>query len=108
MDVKISSSPVRLTVFLSGELDHHSAASMRAQTDKAIIESTARLIRLDFGQITFMDSSGIGFVMGRYRLAHGKGAQVEVTNLTKKYLQIMKLAGLEKLVSLKSEQEVNK
>lgn len=108
MAVRISSSPVRLTVFLSGELDHHSAAAMRAETDQAIIESTARCIRLDFGEISFMDSSGVGFLMGRYRLAKSKGAEVEAVNLSRKYIQIMKMAGLEKLIKLRSAEEVNK
>lgn len=108
MAVRISSSPVRLTVFLSGELDHHSAAAMRAETDQAIIESTARCIRLDFAEISFMDSSGVGFVMGRYRLARSKGAEIEAVNLSCKYIQIMKMAGLEQLVRLRPAEEAKK
>ncbi len=105
MSVKILSSPVRLSVILSGELDHHSAAAMRAEADRAILSSRAPTVSLDFGAISFMDSSGIGFVMGRYRLANARGAAVEVTNLSKKQLKIMKMSGLEKLVSLKEKQE---
>ncbi len=100
MPVKLSTSPVRLTALLSGELDHHSAPALRAETDRALLCTTARMLRLDFERVSFMDSSGVGFVMGRYRLAKSKGMSVEVTGLNKKYLTIMKMSGLQNLVSL--------
>lgn len=100
MPIKTSSSPVRLSVLLSGELDHHSAPALRAETDRAVLGSVAKTLRLDFENVSFMDSSGVGFVMGRYCLAKSKGMAVEVTGLNKKYLTIMKMSGLQNLVSL--------
>ena len=108
MAVRISSSPVRLSVLLSGELDHHTAAAMRAEADGAILGSAAKTVNLDFGAVSFMDSSGVGFVMGRYRLARARGARVEVTNLSKKQMKIMKMSGLDGLVTLKERQENQK
>ncbi len=103
MAIKITSTPVRLTVSLSGEIDHHNAAVLRLETDEAIQTSSASIIRLDFGDVTFMDSSGIGFVLGRYRIAESFGANIEVVNLSGRLYSMMKLAGLEKLVTLKSK-----
>ena len=101
MAVKISSTPVRVTISVSGEIDHHNAAALRYEADEAIQTYLAPNVRLDFGEVTFMDSSGIGFVLGRYRIAESYGGNVEVVNLSQRLYAIMKLAGLEKLVKLK-------
>ena len=101
MAVKITSTPMRLTVCLSGEIDHHNAAVLRLEADEAIQSSLAPNVRLDFGEVTFMDSSGIGFVLGRYRIVESYGGNVEVTNLSQRNYSMMQLAGLEKLVTLK-------
>lgn len=103
MAIKITSTPVRLTITLSGEIDHHNAAVLRLDADEAMQTSLAPNIRLDFGEVTFMDSSGIGFVLGRYRIAESFGANVEVVNLSSRLYMMMKLAGLEKLVTLKTK-----
>ena len=103
MSIKIDSAPVRLTVKLSGEIDHHNAAALRLEADEAIHMSTARVLRLDFDDVTFMDSSGIGFVLGRYKVAESYGIGVEVVNLPLRLYSMMKLAGLEKLVTLKTK-----
>lgn len=103
MAIKITSTPVRLTISLSGEIDHHNAAALRLEADEAIQSTLAPNIRLDFGEVTFMDSSGIGFVLGRYKIAESFGANVEVVNLSGRLYSMMKLAGLEKLVTLKTK-----
>lgn len=101
MAVKITSTPMRLTVCLSGEIDHHNAAVLRLEADEAIQSSLAPNVRLDFGEVTFMDSSGIGFVLGRYRIVESYGGNIEVVNLSQRIYSMMQLAGLEKLVTLK-------
>ena len=103
MAIKISSTPARLTIELSGEIDHHNAAVLRLEADEAIQSSMPQTVRLDFGEVTFMDSSGIGFVLGRYRIAESCSASMEVVNLSVRLYTMMKLAGLEKLVTLKTK-----
>ena len=105
MAIKINTTPVRITVVLSGEIDHHNAAALRLEADEAIQSSLAPNVRLDFGDVTFMDSSGIGFVMGRYRIVNSYGGNVEVVNLTDRIYSMMKLAGLDKLVTLRKKTE---
>ena len=106
MSLKISSTPVRLTLELSGEIDHHNAAVLRIEADEAIQASLSPNVRLDFREVTFMDSSGIGFVLGRYRIVESYGGNVEVVNLSGRLYSMMKLAGLEKLVKLKRKKDV--
>lgn len=68
MVIRMDASPSGVTIWLSGELDHHAARSLREQIDGAVDRTGAKRLRLDFEGVTFMDSSGIGLVMGRYRL----------------------------------------
>ncbi len=103
MAVRISSTPVRVTIEISGEIDHHNAAALRYEADEAIQTYLAPNVRLDFGEVTFMDSSGIGFVLGRYRIVESYGGNVEVVNLPQRLYSIMKLAGLDKLVKLRTK-----
>lgn len=103
MAVKISVTPMRVTVAVSGEIDHHNAAVIRYEADEAIQASLSPNVRIDFGDVTFMDSSGIGFVMGRFRIVQSYGGNLEVVNLTDRIYAMMKLAGLDKLVTLRKK-----
>lgn len=103
MAIKISATPVRLTIAVSGEIDHHNAAALRMEADEAIQTAQVKNVRLDFGEVTFMDSSGIGFVLGRYRIVESFGGSIEVVNLSGRLFSMMQLAGLEKLMILKKK-----
>ena len=100
MAIKISSTPVRITVSLSGEIDHHNAAMLRLEADSAIQSSLAPNVRLDFDDVTFMDSSGIGLVMGRYRNLVKLGAELHIINAPPPIYKMMKLAGIERLATM--------
>ena len=65
--MNINSTGEVLTVFLQGEIDHHTAKGMREEIDRAIDFNMPSLLILDFSQVTFMDSSVIGLVMGRFK-----------------------------------------
>ena len=97
MVMRMSTGAEGLTVWLSGELDHHAAREMREQIDGAIDRSSAKTVWLDFSGITFMDSSGIGLIMGRYRRMVSQGGALFVVGASDRLLRVMKLAGLEKL-----------
>ena len=66
MGIKIESSGQTVTAYLDGEIDHHSAREMRETIDRELESGNVKLLILDFRDVTFMDSSGIGLVMGRY------------------------------------------
>ena len=80
-----------------GEIGHHSAAQMREKIDESVIQSGAKTLVLDFSLVTFMDSSGIGLVMGRFRLMQENGGELVLQNLPAPLRKVMKLAGLDKL-----------
>ena len=68
MNMQLSYKEGVLTAFLAGEIDHHSAREMREQIDEAAQKHKPYCLRLDFSQVPFMDSSGIGLILGRVRL----------------------------------------
>ncbi len=100
MPIKISSEENKIIAFLSGEIDHHVASSLRREIDIAVRECNPDLLVLDFSQVTFMDSSGIGLVMGRYKLMNELNGKISVQNPPPHIKKVMKLSGIEKLASI--------
>ncbi len=82
---------------LSGEIDHHCAKEIRSDIDLAIEKLKPQKLILDYGNVTFMDSSGIGLVMGRYKAMKALGGFVIVDNTSSQIKKVMRLAGLDKL-----------
>lgn len=107
MPVRIISTQQRVTAFLEGEIDHHTAAALRMEIDDAVQRNKPKTLKLDFADVTFMDSSGIGLVMGRFRTVQPLGGKLIVSNLSPQVYKIMQLAGLEKIVTLSKREEVN-
>ena len=97
MVIRMRTDANTLTVWLTGELDHHAARTLREQVDGAVDRSSAKALCLDFSGVTFMDSSGIGLIMGRYRLMLSRGGTLSVVGASERLRRVMKLAGLEKL-----------
>ena len=83
-----------LTVLLTGEIDHHCAGKIRDEIDAAIEHHRPENLVMDFGGVSFMDSSGIGLVMGRYKLMKSIGGSVSVANTPKPLRRVMRLSGL--------------
>ena len=102
MGVEIISNPLSVSALLSGEIDHHTAAAMRADIDAAAVAQQPKILRLDFEDVTFMDSSAVGLVMGRYRLLQGWQGRLEVTNLSERDYKMMRLAGTQRLHTRKA------
>ncbi len=100
MSVKISVKGEVVTAYLGGELDHHSAREMREAIDASIELNMPSLLVLDFSGVSFMDSSGIGLVMGRYRNLQPTGAQLHITGTSPQITKVMRLSGIERLAKL--------
>lgn len=100
MSVEITVKGEVLTAYLSGELDHHTAAGMRQAVDEAVELNMPSLLVLDFSGVSFMDSSGIGLVMGRYRNISRRGGELHISGASPQLYKVMRLAGLERLAIL--------
>lgn len=88
----------RLTVKLSGEIDHHIAEGLRDKIDREMDKRGVKNLVLDFLDVTFMDSSGIGIVLGRYRRLSKKGGKVAIRNCSRTVKKIMEMSGIFQLM----------
>ncbi len=100
MTIDIKSANGHAVVTLNGEIDHHNAQEIRTQLDNYIITAQPTELTMDFEKITFMDSSGIGLIMGRSRLIRECGGNLEVRNPQPYIRRVLKLAGMERLVKI--------
>ena len=87
-----------LIVNVSKELDHHNAEIIRDEIDKLIIKNNIKCVIFDFSNTEFMDSSGIGVIMGRYKNIKNMGGNVVVTNVNTRMDRIFKLSGLYRII----------
>jgi stage II sporulation protein AA (anti-sigma F factor antagonist) len=83
-----------LVVKLNGELDHHTAEGIREEVDKEIDNNNIKNIIFDLEGMHFMDSSGIGVVIGRYKKVQKLGGQAGVINMNSRVERIFKMSGL--------------
>ena len=87
------------TICLRGELDHHSATSLKEKLDSAILSGgEGLLLVLDFTAVTIMDSSGIGLLLGRYKLLKKNGGELAVKGLSRQIDTIFRLSGLYRII----------
>ena len=90
-----------LKIKLRGEIDHHSAAAVRAAIDDMIRSKRPYELIIDMSAVDFMDSSGLGLIMGRYNTMKEIGGSVTVADPTPATEKIMNLAGLERIIKIK-------
>ena len=105
MSVKISNKGEVLYCSLSGDIDHHSATDIRKAIDEAADTLMPSLLVLDFSGVTFMDSSGIGLVMGRYRNVSRTGGKVHIGNPSPSIYKLMQLSGIERIATIDPAKE---
>lgn len=85
---------------LSGDLDHHTARLMRSEIDREISERHPIRLIIDFSAVTFMDSSGIGLIMGRYKLMSEQGGEIIVARPPAYIKKVLRLAGVDRLAPI--------
>ena len=102
-NVSVSVENAATVVSLSGEIDHHNALAFRSDIDKLIYETRPKKLVLDLEKIDFMDSSGLGLIMGRYSLVKELGGELLVRNPNAGVLKICKLAGMERLIRIEKK-----
>ena len=89
-----------LKIKLRGEIDHHSAAAVRTSMDEMIREHVPKRLILDMSGVDFMDSSGLGLIMGRFTLMQSLGAETCVLDPSPATERILNLAGMERIISI--------
>lgn len=89
----------KLLVFkITDEVDDYSVQKIRRKADYEIERYMPKRVVFDFNSVTFMDSAGIGLIIGRYKFANMLGAKLEVSNLTQSVKKIFEMSGILKLI----------
>ena len=94
-----------LDVVIHGEIDHHSAVAVRSEIDSIICESRPQKTVLDLAGVDFMDSSGLGLIMGRYALMQRIGGELTLRSPNERIIKIFDLAGLGRIIKIEKGEE---
>ena len=92
-----------LTVYLPHELDHHNAEEIRKESDHLIEHNHVRYVIFDFADTGFMDSSGIGVIMGRYKRIYMLGGEVWAVHTSERMKKILAMSGVTKIMQILEE-----
>ena len=98
MDIRIEHIGTTLVVKPEGELDHHSAKNVRETIDREIEQRKIKNLVLDFNKVSFMDSSGIGVIAGRYKIINSLGGKTMVIRANEQVDKILEISGLKKIL----------
>ena len=100
MELNFKRKNKTLVVKIYGEIDHHTSQEIRRQIETALIEMGGRNIIFDFENVTFMDSSGIGMLIGRYKQLQIFNGKLSIYNANEKIEELIRLSGLIKLIPI--------
>lgn len=98
MELKFKRKNKTVIVLVSGEIDHHTSKEIRRQTESALSQMCAKNVIYGFEQVTFMDSSGIGMMIGRYKQLQMIGGRIAIVGANEKIQEIIRLSGLIQLL----------
>ncbi len=101
MNIQFIETTNVLTIKLKGELDHHSADDARILIDEKIKNENFNKLVIDFKGLDFIDSSGIGFIIGRYKVIRKRNGVIEIVNAGKKIRKILDMSGIGKIIKIK-------
>ena len=100
MYLKFDKRDDKLLISLMGELDHHSAEEVRVKIDDRIDRDNIRKVILNFSGVTFMDSSGIGVVIGRYKKMKNRNGKLCVVEINKTVNKDFEISGMYKIIDV--------
>lgn len=89
-----------LIAYVGGAIDHHSARQAREEIDSEIVDRRPERLVLDLSEVEFMDSAGLGLILGRYAKMSERGGTLSVLDPSDAVVRIIKMAGAHKYVSI--------
>lgn len=98
MQIKVKQQDHGITASLCGELDHHTAMQTRESLDRLITKYRDTDLVLDLKNLSFMDSSGLGVIIGRYKKLKSNGHNLYVTNANRQIDKVMSISGLYSII----------
>ena len=101
MNVSYEEKDKLLLLEIREEIDHHTSEKIRRKADYEITRYMPRKVIFDFSHVTFMDSAGIGMVLGRYKMMKMLGGSVEIINVSPMLKKVFEMSGITKICPLK-------
>lgn len=89
----------RMTAEISGDIDHHAARELRRELDDMITRAQPEMLVIDMGNVGFMDSSGIGLILGRLRAVRAYGGDIVIKNASREIEAVIRISGLSGLIA---------
>ncbi len=105
MNVKFIEKDKLLILEINEEIDHHISEKIRRYADYEIQRRNPKKVILDFNSVSFMDSAGIGMVIGRYKTASMLGAKMEMINVSPNVKRVFEMTGVLKIVPIVNLEE---
>ncbi len=91
---------------ITEEIDHHMVEKIRRKMDNEITRYVPREIVFDFNKVTFMDSAGIGMLIGRYKMIKRLGGNANLKNVSPSVKKIFEMSGVLKLIPIQDNEEI--
>ena len=101
MNIAYKKEDRTLLMEITEEIDHHEVEKIRRKADNEIERYMPRKVVFDFGNVSFMDSAGIGMVLGRYKMIKMLGGNLEMVNVAPKLRKIFEMSGVTKIINIK-------
>lgn len=96
-----------LYIQITEEIDHHSTQIIRRKMDNEITRFMPRKVVFDFSKVSFMDSAGIGLLIGRYKLAKMLGGVAKITNTSKSIEKVLEMSGITRIIPIIQNSKVS-
>ena len=100
MNIIYQKADKQLIVEITEEIDHHVAEKIRRKVDDEITRHMPRKTIFDFSRVTFMDSAGIGMLIGRYKMMKLIGGSLEIVNISQTVRRILEMSGINKIIPM--------
>ena len=106
MNSKFNKKDNVLYLEITEEIDHHTTEKIRRLMDNEITRFMPRKIVFDFSKVSFMDSAGIGLLIGRYKLIKLLGGTAEIINTNKSIAKVLEMSGILKIIPIQNKENV--
>lgn len=103
MNIEFIQKDKLLVIKLTEEIDHHTTEKIRRKIDNEITRYMPRKVLFDFNEVSFMDSAGIGLIIGRYKVAKLFGGEVEIANARPSVKKVLEMSGITRIIKINNE-----
>lgn len=98
MNVRFKRDGITLIAIIEGEIDHHTSRILKDRIDSKYIIDPVKDMIIDLSHVTFMDSAGIGFILGRMKKVSSVGGKMSIKNPKPEIVKMLKMSNVDKLV----------